>query len=185
MKWSDINIDRFRKIQSIITDNDIDDLTKKVFLYSLLSGQTIEEVRDIPLGIFLKAYSDSLEFINEAIPQIIPIAWEHKGVSYKITTAINELTAGQYIDLKEYAKEPDNIHKVMAVLCYDGKKYDGATHKERAELFNEQMPITIAAPLTAFFLELWREWSEISLAYSVKVLKESEAEWNTMVGSTG
>lgn len=181
MQWSDINIKTFREIQSILLDKDLDDLTKKVFLYSKLSGQTIDEVRDIPLGIFLKAYSDSLEFLNYPIPQVIPIAWEHNGVKYNITTDISTLTAGQYIDLKEYAKEPDNIHKVMAVLCYDGK-YNGATHKERAELFNEHMPITIAAPLTTFFLELWKQWSEISLAYSVKALKESEAEWSNMAG---
>lgn len=184
MKWSEINIDTFRKIQSIINDNDLDELTKKVFLYSLLSKQPIEEVRELPLGEFLKAYSQSLDFLLDPIPQVIPIAWEFNGVKYKITTQINELTAGQYIDLKEYAKEPDNIHKVMAVLCYDGK-YNGATHKERADLFNENMPITIAAPLTTFFLELWTQWSEISLAYSVKVLKESEAEWSSTVGSTG
>lgn len=185
MTWKEITIGKFREIQSIITDKDFDELTKKVLLYSLISGQTIEEVRDIPLGIFLKAYSDSLEFIIEPIPQVIPIAWEHKGVKYKVTTMINELTAGQYIDLKEYAKEKDNIHKVMAVLCYEGERYDGSTHEARAKLFNDEMPITIAAPLTAFFLELWKEWSEISLAYSVKVLKESEAEWSSTDGLTG
>ena len=70
----------------------------------------------------------------------------------------------------------------MAVLCYEGEKYDGATHEARAKLFNDEMPITIAAPLTAFFLELWKQWSEISLAYSAKVLKESQAEWSNTVG---
>jgi len=182
MTWQQITIGKFRNIQSIIDDQDLDELTKKVFLYSLMSGQKIEEVRDIPLGIFLKAYSDSLDFMLDPIPQVIPIAWEYKGVKYKITTAINELTAGQYIDLKEYAKEKDNIHKVMAVLCYDGESYNGQTHKERSELFNEVMPITIAAPLCTFFLELWKEWSEISLAYSAKVLKQSAAEWSNTAG---
>lgn len=183
--WKDITLGKFREIQSILKDEDFDELTKKVFLYSLLSGKPITQVRETPLDIFLKSYSESLDFLMTPIPQVIPIAWEHKGVKYKITTAINELTAGQYIDLKEYAKEPDNIHKVMAVLCYDGEKYDGATHKERSELFNENMPITIAAPLTTFFLELWKQWSEISLAYSVRVLKQSEAEWNNTAGLTG
>mgnify|MGYP003353083275 FL=1 len=106
------------------------------------------------------------------IPQVIPKYWEHEGVKYKITSLIDSFTAGQYIDFKEFGKEKDNIHNVMAVLCYEGETYKGETHKKRAELFNEFMPITIAHPLTVFFLNVWSEWSEISLAYSKRVLKE-------------
>lgn len=181
MTWSEITLSKFTEIQSILKSDD-DDLTKKVYLYSLLTGIRIEDVREIPLGEFLKQYSEALQFISEPIPQVIPLVWEHNGVAYKITTAIHELTAGQYIDLKEYAKNPNDLHKVMAVLCYDGEKYNGTTHEERAKLFNEFMPITIAAPLSAFFLELWKQWSEISLAYSVKLLKQSEAGWTATGG---
>ena len=184
MEWKQITLSKFTEIQSILKSDD-DDLTKKVYLYALLSEKLIEEVREIPLGEFLKQYSEALQFISEPIPQVIPLAWEHEGVVYKITTAINELTAGQYIDMKEYAKNPNDLHKVMAVLCYDGEKYNGTTHEERAKLFNEFMPITIAAPLSAFFLDLWKQWSEISLAYSVNLLKQSEAEWNATDGLTG
>lgn len=184
MEWKDITLNKFKEIQSIL-EGEEDDLTKKVYLYASLTGEQIEVVRDIPLGIFLKAYSKECVFLEQKMPQYIPEFWEFNGVKYKITTQINELSAGQYIDLKEYGKVQSDIHKVMAVLCYDGEAYDGKTHEERSKLFNEFMPITIAAPLSAFFLELWKQWSEILLAYSVKVLRESEAEWSNTDGSTG
>jgi hypothetical protein len=181
MTWSQITLGKFREIQDIISDESTDELTKKVYLYSLLSGKKIEDVRELPLGEFLAAYGKELEFLSEPIPQVIPQYWEHEGIKYKVTAEISELTAGQYIDFKEYSKEKDNIHKVMAVLCYDGK-YDGSKHEERSKLFNENMPITIAAPLTTFFLDLWKEWSRISLAYSIKILGGSKTEWQSTVG---
>lgn len=181
MTWEQITLGKFREIQSIIAEGELDELTKKVYLFSLLTDKKIEDVRELPLGDFLKAYSKELEFLAEPIPQIIPQYWEYEGKKYKVTTDISQLTAGQYIDFKEYAKDKDNIHKVMAVLCYDGK-YDGSKHEERANLFNEKMPITIAATLTNFFLDLWKEWSAISLAYSEKILRQVETEWQNTGG---
>ena len=171
MEWKDITIGKFREIQHILAEDE-PDLTKKIYIYALLSGELIEQVREYPLGQFLEKYSKLTEFMEYPIPQVIPKYWEHEGVKYKITSLIDSFTAGQYIDFKEFGKEKDNIHNVMAVLCYDGETYKGETHKKRAELFNEFMPITVAYPLTVFFLNVWSEWSEISLAYSKRVLKE-------------
>lgn len=176
MEWKDITIQKFTGIQAILK-SDEPELTKKINLYHLLTGKDLEEIRNIPLGEFLNTYNKELSFLDTDIPQVIPEYWEYKGVKYNITTQVEKLRAGQYIDYKEYAKEPDKIHNIMAVLCYEGGKYDGMTHKERAELFYKYMPITIVAPLTVFFLDLWKEWSVISLEYSAKIITEAVADF--------
>lgn len=175
MEWKDISLGMFSQIQAII-QSESEDLTKKIELYSLLTGKDMNQVREVPLGEFLEAYKKELSFINQDIPQVIPKSWEHGGVNYNICTQVEKLTAGQYIDLKEYAKEPNNLHNVMAVLCYEGDKYNGINHKERAEVFRSNMPITIAYPLSVFFFDLWNVWSEVSLQYSELMLKQIQVD---------
>lgn len=188
MKWSDITVSKFRELQEIILGND-DELTKKIFIYSSLTGYRIEDARELPLGSFLEQYAKEVAFMNDPIPQVISKSWKHGEKEYNITTDISKLTAGQYIDFKNFAKEKDNIHTIMAVLCYDGKKYDGSNHEERAMIINEYMPITVAYPLCVFFLNLWNAWSEVSLAYFEKLMKEMKGEevqqWSNTDGSTG
>lgn len=169
MEWKDITLGMFAQIQAITQSQD-EDLTKKIELYSVLTGKDMDQVRDIPLGEFLEAYKKELSFLNDEIPQVVPKFWEYKGVRYHICTEVEKIKAGQYIDLKEYMKE-GNLSKIMAVLCYDGN-YDGSTHKQRADIFNSHMPITIAYPLSVFFFELWSAWSEISLQYSKDLIKQ-------------
>ena len=182
MEWKHITLGKFIQLQEILKSDD-EDLTKKIDIYALLTDSPLEEIREIPLGIFLKAYSTELKFMETEIPQVIPKYWEHNKVQYNITTQIEKLKAGQYIDYKHHSKTPNQFHNIMAVLCYDGDKYDGETHKQRAELFYNNMPVTIAFPLAVFFLELWNAWSAISLEYSANQIMEMQADFQkTTVG---
>lgn len=174
MEWKDITISVFNQIQAILKSGDTD-LTVKIEIYVLLTGKNIDQVRDLPLGEFLSAYSKELGFLNDTIPQVIPKFWEHDKVKYNISTQVEKISSGQYIDLKEYMKQENNLHMVMAVLCFDGDKYNGGTHKERSEIFLNHMPITIAYPLAVFFFELWSAWSEVTLQYSKLIVEQVQA----------
>lgn len=171
MEWKDITIQKFISINEILKSEQ-DELSKKIQIYNLLTGVPMEEIREMPLGVFFEKYNSDFAFLLTEIPQVVPKYWEYNNVRYHITTEVEKLKAGQYIDFKEYSKEPEKIHNIMAVLCYADGKYNGETHKERAEMFYKYMPITVVAPLAVFFLNLWQQWSEISLSYSRRMMAE-------------
>jgi hypothetical protein len=91
-------------------------------------------------------------------------------VKYVTTWRLQDITAAQFIDLSTFTKDKnllnENLHNIMAVLCREeGTKYIGDTHKQRAEVFRQNMTMDVVFPLSAFFLKL--------LADSLRLIQSS------------
>jgi hypothetical protein len=92
-----------------------------------------------------------------------------------------KLTADQYIDVTSFCKDEKNIvgniHNILAAICVEknwigkSKKYDGANHKEVADLFLNHMKIDTAYPIMLFFCKYFKE-----LADNILIYLESEAD---------
>jgi hypothetical protein len=156
--WDDISIRQFTELTRVKELN-LDPIEQMANLISILSGESFEVISRLTLDSLKKAYScvsfiDTIEFSGKVIPKITI-----DGVEYIASLDIRKITAGRYIDLKEFTKDPSetpyNIHNIMAVLYLPkGKKYKGKTHEKRASLFYEKMPITFAYPVAVFFWNL-------------------------------
>ena len=168
-----------------------DPIDRNVRLLAEVSGKSVDEVESLPLTE-LKAklkYLANIEDLGEVGK--VRMKFKVKGKSFKVIWKTQELTSGQYIDVSHFTKEPDkiiyNIHNILAAISVPIKygliqqKYDGAKHKDIADLLYNHMTIAQAYPIMLFFCKYFAELDKAILTFLVeegkKALKEVEAHF--------
>jgi hypothetical protein len=164
-KLDEVTIGTFIKIAKLEQPQDAEgQLDHNIKVLSLLTGE--------PEDVFLELTPAQLSHIISKITFLknLPEAKavntiKLNGKTYKANLLVTELTAGQYIDLSEFIKSPiNNLHKIMATLYLPCKKtwygkwvvekYNGKTHKDRADEFYRYMPVSVAYPASVFFYQI-------------------------------
>lgn len=130
-------------------------------LIKFITGKTTEEVMPLEIPEYKKLLK-SIEWTAIRPDSKVSEHFTIDGVKYVTTWRLQDVTAAQFIDLSTFTKDKslinENLHNIMAVLCReDGTKYDGATFKDRAELFRNKMTMDLVFPLSAFFLKLLQD----------------------------
>lgn len=182
--YYELTIKQFLKCKTI-SELETDPLQRKISMLAELSGKTVEEIESMPITALqshLAKFSsiDTLE-PNSKVKMRIKVGKQRFDLIWKS----QEMTAYQYIDTVNFCKDPvNNIHNILASLACEvtwyGKrlKYDGSTHKERADLFYNQMKIKQAYPIMVFFCKYLKELANstedflIVEAEKVKVMVE-------------
>jgi len=169
-----------------------DPIDRNVRLLAEVSGKSVDEIESLPLTE-LKAklkYLANIEDLGEVGK--VRMKFKAKGKSFKVIWKTQELTSGQYIDVSHFTKEPDkiiyNIHNILAAISVPMKygliqqKYDGAKHKDIADLLYNHMTIAQAYPIMLFFCKFFAELDSNILTYLVeegkRALKEVEAHFS-------
>lgn len=189
-KYSDLTIKQFLNCK-LISEMQTDPIDRNVRLLAEVSGKTVDEIESLPLTE-LKAklkYLANIEDLGEVGK--VKMKFKVKGKSFKVIWKTQELTSGQYIDVSHFTKEPDkiiyNIHNILAAISVPMKygliqqKYDGAKHKDIADLLYNHMTIAQAYPIMLFFCRYYEELDSNILTFLVeegkKALKEVEAHF--------
>jgi len=189
-KYSDLTIKQFLNCK-LISEMQTDPIDRNVRLLAEVSGKSVDEIESLPLTE-LKAklkYLANIEDLGEVGK--VKMKFKVKGKSFKVIWKTQELTSGQYIDVSHFTKEPDkiiyNIHNILAAISVPMKygliqqKYDGAKHKDIADLLYNHMTIAQAYPIMLFFCRYYEELDSNILTYLVeegkKALKEVEAHF--------
>ena len=189
-KYSDLTIKQFLNCK-LISEMQTDPIDRNVRLLAEVSGKSVDEIESLPLTE-LKAklkYLANIEDLGEVGK--VRMKFKVKGKSFKVIWKTQELTSGQYIDVSHFTKEPDkiiyNIHNILAAISIPMKygliqqKYDGAKHKDIADLLYNHMTIAQAYPIMLFFCRYYEELDSNILTYLVeegkKTLKEVEAHF--------
>lgn len=107
----------------------------------------------------LRGLHDKMNFLNTPIDEKAKVTerYELEGKMFCASIDISKITSGQYIDLKTFICDGtmNNLHNIMASLYIPyKKKYNDMPHGEVAEMFLNKMPITVAFPMSVFFLAL-------------------------------
>jgi hypothetical protein len=186
--YYDLTIKQFLKIRSI-TELESDPFMRNLKMVAEIENKTVDEIESMPVGDVIEkvkrlASIESLE-PNAKVKMKIKIG----GKRFKIKWKQQELTAEQYIDSCHFSKDKDqiinNIHNILAAISVEldwmgrEKPYNGTTHKERADLFYNQMKISQAYPIMLFFCKYYQELTEATLSYleseamkAVKMVRE-------------
>ena len=189
-KYSDLTIKQFLNCK-LISEMQTDPIDRNVRLLAEVSGKSVDEIESLPLTE-LKAklkYLANIEDLGEVGK--VRMKFKVKGKSFKVIWKTQELTSGQYIDVSHFTKEPDkiiyNIHNNLAAISVPMKygliqqKYDGAKHKDIADLLYNHMTIAQAYPIMLFFCRYFAELDSNILTFLVeegkKALKEVEAHF--------
>lgn len=171
----------------MIADLEPDLVLRNMKLYSEISGTPLDEVEALPFNILF----EKLKGLNEieVIPQDGKVKMRFKlgGKKWAIKWRQQDLTGEQYIDATHFCKDQknivNNIHNILASITNERTwlkelPYDGNTHKERADLFFNEMKMKDAYPIMVFFCKYYQMLTDNMLTYLVEksgqTLKEVE-----------
>jgi hypothetical protein len=196
-KLEDVTIGTFIKIAKLeATDDPEQILDRNIKMLSLLTG----EGEDVFLELTASQLAElvgKISFLNN-LPEAKAINQVNiNGKLYQANLLISELTAGQYIDLSEFIKNPiNNLHKIMATLYLPAQKkwygklvverYNGKTQKERADEFYRYMPVSVAYPAALFFYQVSNGLTtNIETYFISKAVQEMKAAAKLLQGQSG
>lgn len=180
--WEGVTVEQFQALQKILQEKG-DEYATNVAIISIMSGVPVDEIETYSLKTYAKCMQ-TLSFLKEKISGEVQKVVEFQGLKYDVITDVYKLNGGQYITLMHLMKDPDKVieqlHEVLAVFLvpkiktwYGWKKgkYNPDAHKEVSELL-KKAPITIAHPLSAFFLSSYLRSAQLILESSVKQAKK-------------
>jgi hypothetical protein len=185
MKLQDLTIDQFQRIAAIELSDVLNDFDKRIGVIAIVEGTDVSFVREMPAKSLTKRYKAIIAEWNELPALAYKRKFKAGGKWWIPTVFTDELTAGQMIDLLDMNTTDEkqlvqNLHRIMATLCREGgfrgwfaKKYDGASHAERAEVMKKHAKIGDVWGVVSFFLISSESYLEILKDYSKHQIKTS------------
>ena len=127
MTWRNINIKKFKQINSILKDSTLTDVEKEITLISIIFNLDEDDLYDMDLHT-LKTYSDKIAFIEEFNPDYgkCPKIDKIGDIEISVDYNLSHFTVAQYIDFMAniQSKERDIARLLACILIPKGKKYN-------------------------------------------------------------
>ncbi len=127
MTWRDINIKKFKQINSILKDTNLTDVEKEISLISIIFNLDEDSLYDMDLQT-LKTYSTQIAFIEEFEPDYgkCPKIERIGDIEVSVDYNLSHFTVAQYIDFMAniQSKEPDIARLLACILIPKGHKYN-------------------------------------------------------------
>lgn len=145
--WNDITVKQFYLIRDLLEEPD-DYTTFNIIdlLYEVDSANmTLQE---------LSKYNNALEFLNKDIPVVnLEETYTINGTEYKSGYNLTGLTAAQFVDYQNYAKDSDDRWEnfLSVVFIPVGHKYNDGYDISKVKEDLLTMPITVVKSLVFFY----------------------------------
>lgn len=178
-----------------ISEMEQDPIMRKVKMLAEISGKSEDEIEDLPISELKKQLEEFSQIETLTGNKKVKMKFKVKGRRFEVIWRQQELTASQFIDSTFFTKDStdlvNQIHNILAAICVEKtwygkrKKYDGANHKEIADLFYNEMKISTAYPIMLFFCkysEALQENTEICLMEELKEMNKTIQEHLTKSG---
>lgn len=127
MTWKNINIKKFKQINSILKDTNLTDVEKEISLISIIFNLDEDDLYDMDLNT-LKTYSTQIAFIEEFNPDYgkCPKIDKVGDIEISVDYNLSHFTVAQYIDFMAniQSKERDIARLLACILIPKGKKYN-------------------------------------------------------------
>ena len=125
--WDKLTVGQFISLYDIEANANLNIIEKQAKMLSIVEGKSEEYYDSFKYRDLMHAYAEKLSFFNN-IPQTKPVDYLQVGDNrYKFCYELNEITAGQYIDILAFSGEILQINKIAACffLPMKGKRYQG------------------------------------------------------------
>lgn len=175
-----MNIKTYQELYNAIKLGDNNEIRTAYNVLSVLTGKPISEYKRMKWTDFLK------EQESVTIPDIstFPDAWvtefEVKGERFFVNQYLTDWNTEQFISMSSLTKEKeaivDNLHLILATMCYKEKDEDVqmTEFNRRAELFQLNLDVDVAYPIGFFFALLLVKLSEHTQSSSTKKPKKKK-----------
>ena len=93
----------------------LDEEEQMLAMVSLLTENTIEDIREWPVQLIIKVYNELQSMLKSIDPEFYPVI-EWKGQMYGFQP-MHKMSVGEYIDLDNLCKNTkDNLNEILAIL---------------------------------------------------------------------
>jgi hypothetical protein len=183
-----ITIQKYQDLYNAIKLGGDNDVRTAYNVMSVITGKPISEYKRMKWVDFLK------EQEGITIPDIssFPDQWvtefEVQGETFKVNQYVTDWNTEQFISMSSLTKQKedivDNLHLILATLCYKKKHEDIAMTEfnRRAEMFKEHLDVDVAYPIGFFFALVLVGLSKPTQSYSTKKKKPKKKK-QTWIGS--
>lgn len=170
-QWENITLEQFNLIQEAMH---IEDETERVLeLVSIIFG---EDTLDLPVAEFQQKVKQ-LSFLSEKVPEVATKKkYTLNGKTYSLAADLTRMTASQYVDFTNLAKDGKLNQQIAVFLIPEGKTYNEGYDIE--EVFKDalQMSIVDAQALAFLFKRQLLAFITLFQHYSIKAIKKLKLE---------
>jgi hypothetical protein len=175
MEWNELSIGQYQQIVAT-QEGGLDDLVKMIEVVRIIENLNVKDVHDLSLRQVSDLFN-SYTFLNE-LPEAVVSNFTLFNKRYHVCLDVSKIKASQFIDLKEFTKNPNDLngklHLVLAVLSLPkGEEYNGAKVMERAELFRQYLNCEVALPIMVFF---WTVFANFTIYIADSLESENKAK---------
>jgi hypothetical protein len=189
--WDKLTVGQFITLYDIEASQNLNIIEKQQKMLAVIEGKNEREYDEYKYRDLIQEYGEKLSFFNN-IPESKPVDFLEVGDNrYKFCYELQEITAGQYIDILSFSGEIMQINKIAACffLPMEGDKYKGyglVPHEVVADDLLDANFLQVYGCML-FFCQLFNELIGSTITYSIqnKDLAEKAVRlWRVGVGST-
>ncbi len=176
---SDITLEQSQRYLSIADRDNLSELDKTKRVVKLFTGLKTKEVDAMTITDYENIVSQITLALNTEVE--FTQRFTLNGVEFGFIPNLDEMSAGEYIDLTSTGVSADNLHKIMGILFRPIVKEDRHGHykieKYKADnKYNEvmkQAPMNIVNGMLVFFCHLSRELKMCIMKSTEEVVEEA------------
>jgi hypothetical protein len=189
--WDKLTVGQFITLYDIEASQNLNIIEKQQKMLAVIEGKNERDYDDYKYRDLIQEYGDKLSFFNN-IPESKPVDYLQTVTNkYKFCYELQEITAGQYIDILSFSGEIMQLNKIAACffLPMEGDKYKAygvVPHEVVADDLLEANFLQVYGCML-FFCQLFNELISSTITYSIqnKEMAEKAARlWRAGVGST-
>lgn len=156
--YDKLSIGKYLELMEIVDNEEIDEVDKNVEIVALLDDRPVEMVYDLPLMEF-NSLMQKTNFL-QTTPKPLQVSTKYNLGGMKLETVLDltSLTTAQFIDYQTFVKDKTKMVELLSVfLVPKGKKYNTDYDIiEVQKVIRENLPITVALGMSAFFFDLYK-----------------------------
>jgi len=125
--WDKLTVGQFITLYDIEVNANLNIIEKQQKMLAVIDGKNERDYDDYKYRDLIKEYGEKLSFFDN-LPETKPVDFLQVGDNqYKFCYEVNEITAGQYIDILAFSGEIMQLNKIAACffLPMKGKRYQG------------------------------------------------------------
>ena len=125
--WDKLTVGQFITLYDIEVNANLNIIEKQQKMLAVIEGKNEREYDSYKYRDLIKEYGEKLSFFDN-LPETKPVDFLQVGDNhYKFCYEVNEITAGQYIDILAFSGEIMQLNKIAACffLPMKGKRYQG------------------------------------------------------------
>jgi hypothetical protein len=170
--WDKLTVGQFITLYDIEVNANLNIIEKQQKMLAVIEGKNEREYDDYKYRDLIHEYGEKLSFFDN-IPEAKPVDFlETVTNRYKFCYEMNEITAGQYIDILAFSGEIMQLNKIAACffLPMQGKRYQGygvVPHEVVADDLLEANFVQVYGCML-FFCQLFNELISSTITSSIQ-----------------